>query len=210
MASAYQSYFFQNKYNSDTIDANEEMEFEDPPYDEYIELPNADSTELFNIIQSRITNLKIPPNDVTVLSHAYEQLREIDFLVRQTGRKTMTTFESQEVHENLEQQCEQGKLSKEQVEEKTVALRRSKKFNFWANRGVMKLSTIHSFKGWEVHTLFLIILNDPPANEKEHEFPSEELIYTAITRCRHNLIVINLGNELYQQFFAKHMTLLQS
>ena len=30
-------------------------------------------------------------------------------------------------------------------------------FNFWNNRGLVKFSTIHSFKGWEVDTLFLII-----------------------------------------------------
>ena len=36
-------------------------------------------------------------------------------------------------------------------------IQRNKRFNFWMNAGGMKLSTIHSFKGWEINTLFLII-----------------------------------------------------
>ena len=83
-------------------------------------------------------------------------------------------------------------------------IRRNKKFHFWMNPGIMKLSTIHSFKGWEIHTLILIITN-PDNNhileEESKEFISDELIYTALTRCRYNLIVVNLGIEKYNNFF---------
>lgn len=68
------------------------------------------------------------------------------------------------------------------------------------NSGTTKLSTIHSFKGWEIATLFLLVEND---NGVEHEFTTDELIYTAITRCRQNLIIINIGNKRYDNFL-KH------
>ncbi len=70
------------------------------------------------------------------------------------------------------------------------------------NSGTTKLSTIHSFKGWEITTLILIIENE---NLNQQEFTTDELIYTAITRCRQNLIIINIGNERYNKFFRKEI-----
>lgn len=71
-------------------------------------------------------------------------------------------------------------------------IRDNKKFNFWLNSGTIKIATIHSFKGWEANTLFLII---EPSKFSNSFF--DELIYTGITRSRQNLVVINYGNELY-------------
>jgi len=85
-------------------------------------------------------------------------------------------------------------------------IRRNKKFHFWMNPGTMKLSTIHSFKGWEIHTLILIIVkseNNHILEEDTKEFLSDELIYTALTRCRYNLVVLNLGVEKYDLFFKE-------
>ena len=45
--------------------------------------------------------------------------------------------------------------------------------------GTIKLSTVHSFKGWEIDTLFLFIEKE----EDEKEFANAELIYTGLTRC---------------------------
>lgn len=93
------------------------------------------------------------------------------------------------------------KLSKEQnniYESKIDLIRKNKKRNFRMNPGFVKLSTIHSFKGWEVKNLFIII-----ENHKHNDFITPELIYTAITRCRFNLFVLNLGNKDYHNFFNK-------
>lgn len=76
------------------------------------------------------------------------------------------------------------------------------KFKFWANSGVMKISTIHSFKGWEVQTLFLILEDERDASDYDEGIVTEELIYAGITRCRGNLVVINIGNQKYHEFFA--------
>jgi ATP-dependent exoDNAse (exonuclease V) alpha subunit len=65
------------------------------------------------------------------------------------------------------------------------------------NTGLIKLSTIHSFKGWEVDSLFLIL---EPENT-EDSFTNDELIYTAITRCKHNLFILDSGNSKYSSFF---------
>ncbi|MFV0157114.1 AAA family ATPase [Empedobacter falsenii] len=67
-------------------------------------------------------------------------------------------------------------------------IRDNKKVNFYLNSGTIKLSTIHSFKGWECKNVFLIIENLNSEN-------FEELIYTGITRCKENLFIINFGNK---------------
>ena len=70
-------------------------------------------------------------------------------------------------------------------------IRKNKKINFRMDCGVVKISTIHSFKGWESRVVFLIIDNQTVKRE------SDELIYTALTRAREHLIIINLGNDAY-------------
>ena len=72
----------------------------------------------------------------------------------------------------------------------------------------LKLSTIHSFKGWEAPTVILFIESEEGDLQK-FKVPSNldnpELIYTAITRARENLYIINLGNKKYDDFFKNHI-----
>jgi len=74
------------------------------------------------------------------------------------------------------------------------SIRDNKKNHFWYDRGTVKLSTIHSFKGWEANTLFLI-LEEQFSEDSDFSSSFEELIYTAITRSKTNLVVLNFGNE---------------
>lgn len=75
-------------------------------------------------------------------------------------------------------------------------IRENKKYNFWNNTGTIKFSTIHSFKGWEAGTLFLIIHK---GEEHLYNTTFNELIYTGLTRSKHNLIIINFGNIDYHK-----------
>ncbi|WP_297630937.1 ATP-binding domain-containing protein [uncultured Clostridium sp.] len=75
-------------------------------------------------------------------------------------------------------------------------LRKIKKFGFNQKSGKLKISTTHSFKGWESDYVVLIL-------EKNHKNTTPELIYTAITRCKKKLIIYNRGNEKYNQFFER-------
>ena len=76
------------------------------------------------------------------------------------------------------------------------SIRENKKYNFWFNSGTIKLSTIHSFKGWESELLFLII-------EPKQKIAFDELIYTGITRSRSQLIIVNYGNTDYHERLKK-------
>lgn len=77
-------------------------------------------------------------------------------------------------------------------------IRDNKKLHFWMNSGTIKISTINSFKGWESEVVFLII---EPIYDRTTSFnlAFDELLYTGLTRCKRNLIVINFGNAEYDQ-----------
>ena len=86
----------------------------------------------------------------------------------------------------------QEKLKKE-IDMNLKRYRRARKFNFHMDRGMMKVSTIHSFKGWEIETVALII-EDGDSNNLE-------AIYTGITRSKNNLLIFNRGDKKLDEFF---------
>ena len=76
-------------------------------------------------------------------------------------------------------------------------IRNNKKLHFYLNSGTVKLSTIHSFKGWESETIVLILENF------NFQLTFDEILYTGITRSRANLILINYGNKDYNDKLKK-------
>lgn len=74
-------------------------------------------------------------------------------------------------------------------------IRDNKKIHFWFNRGTLKISTIHSFKGWEANTLILLI--EPKYDFGDFKLSFDELIYVGLTRSKLNLVIINYGNIEY-------------
>lgn len=69
---------------------------------------------------------------------------------------------------------------------------------FWMGDSRLKMSTIHSFKGWELLNIILFIPQKAPENNKK----MDSVIYTAITRTKENLIVLN-ANKRYERFGEK-------
>ena len=77
-------------------------------------------------------------------------------------------------------------------------IQNNKKLHFWMNSGTIKISTINSFKGWESEVVFLVLENKfEGATYFNANFA--ELLYTGLTRCRRNLVIINYGNEEYDK-----------
>jgi hypothetical protein len=160
----------------------------------------------------------IHDNDIAILCSKVRYLRQVDYEIRQKNVKTNVMFESTETLQDI---CENYNLNYEtfvdleangnshnvneiirtkyiQVKQEIKAYRKYKKLHFYPNPGLVKLSTTHSFKGWDTHTLILILDNE---NEDQNDFTNDELVYTALTRCKENLIIINFGNAKYDEFF---------
>jgi len=210
LALRYQGHFLSSRYILDEMNTTQgRLDFGEPKViqgqldfaEESIKYKPLDRgtsiNQICEIITSQITLFNAHSNDVAIVALSIDFLRELDFIIRNTTHeKTTTTFETKEMWHSVKSQ----KLNDRDFKIEIDKIRRGMKFNFWANRGIIKLSTIHSFKGWEVDTLFLIIENEQDITEKS--IVTEELIYTGITRCRRNLVIINIGNAKYHEFFA--------
>ena len=201
LALDFQQRFLSRRYDLDQIEISSQRSLfdvqESISYTFFVK--GTDIKKICQKIVSHVEQFGIHPNDVAILAPTIACLRELDFLIRyRMHEKTTVMFESKEVWEKLQEELS-GSILDSEVEK----IRRGKKFGFWGNRGTMKLSTIHSFKGWEVNTLFLIIASD--SNVDGDAFVKEELVYTGITRCRANLIIINVGNQKYHQFFTPYL-----
>ena len=160
---------------------------------------------IINTILSFMKIKKINRNDICFLSNQVESIRKIDQLLKQSGYKTVTTFETEEEYRKLEPRLRsKDKAVKRKAKEDLDSLRRTSKMRFWMESGKIKLSTIHSYKGWGIHTEVLILdgRKDNIAEGVERLTPS--LIYTGITRAKKNLIIINLGGWQYHPFFQKY------
>lgn len=78
-------------------------------------------------------------------------------------------------------------------EEDYTRIQRYKRFHFRPNPGFIKISTIHSFKGWESPTIIMLVTPDLPKDTLD------ELLYVGITRAKSNLHIYNFGNEFFEQ-----------
>ncbi len=158
---------------------------------------------------------KLFPKKEYLTQSDYNELRQriaVLFTIYDLYKKYNTTFE-----ESLKEECEKCGISVNaflafrdhyaellEVFENVVykgdydTIQNNKKLHFWMNSGTIKISTINSFKGWESEVVFLVL-------EKKYENSTlfntnfAELLYTGLTRCRRNLVIINYGNEEYDQ-----------
>lgn len=157
--------------------------------------------QIVDVVSNYIHSRNKSPNDICIMSQQYEILRRIDHLLRSANGEEYTTrtFESQEAYDAL---CKKFSSPNDKtiLKDKLDRIRRDYKVDFNMNCNTIKLSTVHSFKGWEIDTAVLIITT-PKIHKNESE---DELIYTAITRAKNNLIIINLGNQKYQEFFTQN------
>ena len=169
-----------------------------------------DNTKIAQYIFKQMNNHQLNSNDVTILSTRISMLRYLDATIKEVSKeKTNIMFETQEEYNQIMQMH----FINSRPEDEIRKIRKNRKANFWMNRGTIKLSTIHSFKGWESPAVFLVIENDVAADnliklQDGATFPrkfADEMVYTGMTRCQNFLFVINLGNPLYDSFFVSEL-----
>lgn len=133
---------------------------------------------------------RIHPNDISIISSQENILRELDHILRnsETHReRTLCAFPSLEVSQH-------SKFSRNYQE-----ISASKKKGFNLNSGVMKLSSTHSFKGFESPLIFLLVNNGDRA----------EMVFTGLTRAKENVVVFLEDRCRYLEFFTKHLAKLE-
>lgn len=142
--------------------------------------------------------------DFVVLASSTKLLRNIDTLYRQrTNEPTETTFLSNETLERL-------KLIHNVADKGVVhwkfnrdfeSLERTRKQLFTTDKRCLKISTIQSFKGWESPSVIVILETDFALHDTTFLPMSPQTIYTAITRAREHIHILNIGNSIYHNFF---------
>jgi hypothetical protein len=208
LISDFQSKFLVNKYDIDIIEGHESesaqlsLEVRENDVLEYAHLDNRTPwPRLADEIYTFMISNRIQPNDICIVGGEIAPLRQLEKAYKdRTGEDTNTTFESQEVYEMIVQELDSIRMPPEirnkELESKLDPIRRSKKYHFWQNRGTVKLSTVHSYKGLEARNIVYLLSGAD----------SYEIVYTAITRSTKNLLVYLPLSHQCTDFFKERLS----
>lgn len=160
----------------------------------YEEVPECGWKDLvFDSISSYIRSYDLHPNDIVILSSKISLVRQLNELWIKT-EKAHCMFETYDelaactgMSTDELKGLEEHGLNTLINQNKSVIdrVRRAKKNHFYANSGLVKLSTIHSYKGLESKTVFYIM----------DEGDTAEVVFTAITRSSENLVLFDIGGK---------------
>ena len=205
LATAFQTQFMANLPTDDIVAENTISNTFNFQIVTYIDLRQNNSIEsiITNIINI-ISNDNNEARDFAVLASSTKLLRNIDILYRQrTNEQTEITFISNETLEWIKQihQVTDEKAANWKFNRDFEALERTRKQLFTTDKRCLKISTIQSFKGWESPSVIVILENDIVLHNTTFRPMSPQTIYTAITRARENMYIINIGNDTYHNFF---------
>lgn len=176
----------------------------------YQEYDTATPNDLAQKIDIHIKKNKFVPNDIAIISSRIEILRNIESFFRKQ-EKMITMFVTDD---DIKMLCANNRRYEQvllKYDGNTSLLRRKdektddelslimaldkiekrKKNFFMQNSGLIKLSTLHSFKGMEAKTVFCVL----------HESDSPEVVYTAITRAKQNLVIFGAKGNAFASFF---------
>lgn len=205
LATAFQSQFMANVPNDNITTENamtNTFNFQILTYKDMRQNYTIDA--LLTSIIDIISNDNNEARDFVLLASSTKLLRGIDTLYRQkTNEETEITFVSTEALERLKQihHVTDEKTANWKFNRDFEALERTRKQLFTTDKRCLKISTIQSFKGWESPSVIVILESEFALPNTTYRPMSPQTIYTAITRARENMYIINIGNDTYHDFF---------
>ncbi|WP_160286924.1 nuclease-related domain-containing DEAD/DEAH box helicase [Pseudomonas knackmussii] len=189
LVESFQKSFLLNNYELD-IDDSFQLSLTSIGIQAYGLFDRANIDQLAEKIIDIAKNNNIHPSDISIISSQEEILRDLDHVLRTSEshkERTLCSFPSHEVTNHPKFSKSYDKISG------------AKKFGFNLNSGVMKLSSTHSFKGFESPFIFLLMNNND----------SPEMVFTGLTRAKENLMVLLERDNPYLDFFGKHLNKLE-
>lgn len=204
LADAFQKQFFTQDYEIDALSQQLRFDLSDNTIETLRYVYTHDIINELAGVRQLIIKEQIHPNDIVFLGDNKELMRKIDYTLRQDGERTDTTFTSLEEYNYLKSN-QSGNLEAMDRE-----LERPRKVAFRMNSGCTKISTTHSFKGWESNTIILAISTNSSDDTNGDEINNDELVYTGLTRCKKNLIILNKGDSRMHTFFKQKRDLFDS
>ena len=194
LAEAFKTAFIKN---TDSFVQENQLQFDFDTHISYTIMPDASSNAILRKLEEELNNSGIRIEEsanIVVLTESHDMIRELEsaYISAHTDCITQTTSESKEQYNSLlSLPWVNGDINNEYFKREISNVRRAKKLHFSMERPGLKLSTIHSYKGWEAETAIVIV--EPNC--------SPSVLYTGITRAKNNLIIISLGNPQYDVFF---------
>ena len=205
LATAFQAQFMANLPSDDITTENIMSNTFNFQILTYIDMRQNNTTDaLVSNIITIISNDSNEARDFVVLASSTKLLRNIDTLYRQrTNEQTEITFISTEALEKLKQihNVSDERAANWKFNRDFEVLDRTRKQLFTTEKRCLKISTIQSFKGWESPSVIVILESDFALHNTTFRPMSPQTIYTAITRARENMYIINIGNDTYHNFF---------
>ncbi len=166
-----------------------------------------DAMALCQNVKWILQKYNISPRNTVILSESINILRDIEKYYTDEQNQCMTNFETADQYEELRNSQKSPTLFKDDLDD----IRKAAKTHFTTDCDNLKLSTIHSFKGWESESVILLLQPEMQENSTYEGYYIQErentpaLIYTALTRAKCNLFIINLGNTKYHHFFESNI-----
>lgn len=182
--------------NSSILQKNQ-LQFDFDIHISYSLIPDATCEVILQQIEKKLNDCgtDIEENsNIVILTQSHSIIRSLENIYRNNHHNcaTQTTSESKEQYDSLlSLPWINNDVNSESFKQELNNLRRAKKLHFSMDKSGLKLSTIHSYKGWEAETVIVIV--EPNCD------PS--VLYTGLTRAKNNLIIISLGNPQYDSFF---------
>ncbi len=209
LAAAFQKQFLAEKYELDK--GLQTSLLTDSGRQQYNRLsvsgPKERAEEIYKIIRTFVyCDGGHSENDICILADNYYMIRALHTcFTTHLGANSVeicceTEAEYNELLNTLHVTREEVKMNKKlkaELDDGLNVIRKCRKLRFNMNSGVIKICTIHSFKGWEIENVVLLLDFGP----KE-----AELIYTGLTRSRRNLIVIDMYGSVYGEFFRREIS----
>lgn len=172
-ANQFAAQFLTRKGTEPTSDSTSAIESSRPLVNSHLSWHNRDSlAEIIAMIRQILPWLlgtdALKPADIVILTPNQHD-----------GWMVATALEAEGFAVNHILSADEGKIGRKH--------RRFRKRTFAPDDERLKVSTIHGFKGWELHTAIVIT----PPDDQFWEKQSPYLFYVAMTRARQNLIVFN-------------------
>lgn len=180
----------------------------------YNNLGQVDNLEaLSHLCNNIINNITLPQGEVAIIAQSSNVIMELDYLLRTVhNRNTVTTVISHEENEVLKSIHKIGEpianRNKYEMDVETIEDKKKREFTVFEEAEALKLSTVHSFKGWDSSAIIFIMQPENVEDRRiKYAVPANdnvpELVYTAITRPKDEIYIINIGNVLYHNFFTR-------
>lgn len=190
LAEAFQNAFMKDIYESER-DESFQMNLSMTGVWAHANFDDSDTGSMAGQIIAIAKKNKIHPNDISIISSQETVLQGIDLCFRTSEdhkERTLCSFPP----------IEAKNLAKHWSSYQKIGASRKRGFNL--NSGVMKLSSTHSFKGFESPFVFLIV----------HQGDSPEIVLTGLTRAKESIVVYVQQDSEFFDFFSRRLATVDS